>query len=73
MRENLHVRKYYSPAVHLMSTYAKSRQQPSLPVAEHAARNVLALPIYNDMTPAECDGIVEAFRRASETSKGSIA
>jgi len=34
-----------------------------LPVSERIARNVLALPVYNDMTAAECDGIVEAFRR----------
>ena len=65
-RENLNVREYYSPACHLMSVYATRRLQPALPVAEHAARNVLALPVYNDMTDDECDGVVEAFRRAAE-------
>ena len=62
-RENLHVRKYYSPPCHHMSIYSDGRHQPVLPVSERIARNVLALPVYNDMTAAECDGIVEAFRR----------
>lgn len=70
-RENLNVRKYYSPACHHLSVYAAMRQQPVLPNAERAARNVLALPIYNDMREEECDGIVEAFRRAAQTSKGT--
>lgn len=66
-RENLHVRKYYNPPCHRMSVYAAMRNQPSLPVSERIARNVIALPIYNDMTAGECDGIVEAFRRIRRT------
>jgi dTDP-4-amino-4,6-dideoxygalactose transaminase len=46
-----------------MSLYATMRRQPSLPVTERIANNVIALPIYNDMSDAECDGIIEAFRR----------
>jgi len=61
--QNLNVRKYYSPACHMMSCYAGAGRPPSLPIAERVARNVIALPIYNDMTDEECDGIVEAFRR----------
>jgi dTDP-4-amino-4,6-dideoxygalactose transaminase len=62
-RDNLHVRKYYSPPCHHMAFYSDRRCQPSLPVTERVARNVIALPVYNDMTTAECDGIVEAFQR----------
>jgi len=62
-RENLHVRKYYSPPCHHLSIYSDRRCQPFLPATERVARNVVALPVYNDMTTAECDGIVEAFRR----------
>jgi dTDP-4-amino-4,6-dideoxygalactose transaminase len=62
-RRNLHVRKYYSPPCHRMSVYAAKRHQPSLPVTERIAHNVIALPIYNDMGDEECAGIVEAFRR----------
>jgi dTDP-4-amino-4,6-dideoxygalactose transaminase len=61
-REGLFVRKYYSPPCHHMGAYAAVRSQ-SLPVTEHAAYNVLALPVYNDMTDQECDGIVAAFAR----------
>jgi dTDP-4-amino-4,6-dideoxyglucose len=33
----------------------------SLPRSEASAYSVLALPVYNDMTEDECDGIVQAF------------
>jgi dTDP-4-amino-4,6-dideoxyglucose len=62
-RENLLVRKYYSPPCHHLSAYTSVGAKLSLPVTEHAAYNVLALPIYNNMTDDECDGIVEAFAR----------
>jgi len=61
-RENLHVRKYYSPPCHRMSVYETMRSQPSLPVTDRIAQNVIALPIYNDMSDEECDGIVEVFK-----------
>jgi dTDP-4-amino-4,6-dideoxyglucose len=61
--QNLRVRKYYSPACHQMSVYASIRNRPSLPITERITRDVIALPIYNDMSDVECDGIVEAFRR----------
>ena len=60
--ENLRVRKYYSPACHELAVY---RGGAHLPVAERIARGVIALPIYNDMTDTECDGIVEAFHRVA--------
>lgn len=60
--ENLRVRKYYSPACHELAVY---RGAANLPVAERTARSVIALPIYNDMTDTECDGIVEAFHRVA--------
>ena len=60
--ENLRVRKYYSPACHELAVYHGSA---NLPVAERIARGVIALPIYNDMTDTECDGIIEAFHRAA--------
>lgn len=67
-QQNLHVRKYYSPPCHLMTAYAAARAQPVLPVSERISRNVLALPIYNDMTAQECNGIVECFRRVVTTT-----
>jgi dTDP-4-amino-4,6-dideoxygalactose transaminase len=59
-KENLHVRKYYSPPCHHMRAYAASRDV-ALPRSETSAYSVLALPVYNDMTEKECDGIVQAF------------
>jgi dTDP-4-amino-4,6-dideoxygalactose transaminase len=59
-KENLYVRKYYSPPCHHMRAYAASREV-SLPRSEASAFSVLALPVYNDMTEDECDGIVQAF------------
>lgn len=58
-RENLFVRKYYSPPCHHLTTYKKDDEV--LPYTETAAYNVVALPVYNDMTDDECDGIVQAF------------
>jgi len=59
-KENLYVRKYYSPPCHHMQAYRASRDV-SLPRTEANAYSVLALPVYNDMTEDECDGIVRAF------------
>jgi dTDP-4-amino-4,6-dideoxyglucose len=59
-KENLHVRKYYSPPCHHLSAYRDQRSEP-LPQTEALAYNVIALPVYNDMTDDECDGIVKAF------------
>jgi dTDP-4-amino-4,6-dideoxyglucose len=62
-RENLFVRKYYSPPCHHLSVYMTDSPKVSLPATEHAAYNILALPIYNNMTDDECDGVIEAFTR----------
>lgn len=69
-RENLRVRKYYSPACHQLAVYRRMRAQPVLPVAERLSDNVVALPIYNTMTDDECDGVVEAVRRAVGSGEG---
>lgn len=60
--ENLFVRKYFELPCHHMRAYAAHRSNP-LPRTEAAAYNVVALPVYNDMTDAECDAFVEAIRR----------
>ena len=59
-KENLYVRKYYSPPCHHLAAYRHSNAVV-LPVTERYARNVVALPVYNDMSDVECDGIVQAF------------
>jgi dTDP-4-amino-4,6-dideoxy-D-glucose transaminase len=67
-KEGLHVRKYYSPPCHRMTAYANARNQ-KLPITEQIATNVIALPVYNDMTEAECDGIVQAFLEIHRLAK----
>lgn len=59
-KENLYVRKYYSPPCHHMLAYRASHDV-LLPRTEASAYSVLALPVYNNMTDDECDGIVQAF------------
>jgi dTDP-4-amino-4,6-dideoxygalactose transaminase len=66
-KENLFVRKYYSPPCHHLAAYRKAAG-PSLPNTEAAAYNVLALPVYNDMTDYECDGIVQLFREVHDAA-----
>ena len=66
-RENLHVRKYYSPPCHHMGAYRTSHDV-SLPHTEASAYSVLALPVYNDMTEDECDGIVRAFLEVQQAA-----
>jgi dTDP-4-amino-4,6-dideoxygalactose transaminase len=61
-QQGLYVRKYYSPPCHHMAAYAAARAE-RLPITERVAYNVLALPVYNDMTDEEADGIIQAFRR----------
>ncbi len=59
-KERLFVRKYYSPPCHHLTTYKKDGEEV-LPHTEAAAYNVVALPVYNDMTTEECEKIVQAF------------
>lgn len=66
-KENLFVRKYYSPPCHHLTTYKKDGEV--LPNTEKVAYNVLALPVYNDMTENECDGIVQAFVDAHRSAR----
>ena len=56
------VRKYYSPACHLMACYKRFRE--TLPVTEHLASSVLALPVYNDMSMEEVTRVAWTLREA---------
>ncbi|WP_271597033.1 DegT/DnrJ/EryC1/StrS family aminotransferase [Bradyrhizobium sp. CCBAU 45384] len=65
---NVFVRKYYSPPCHHMTAYTTQREV-SLPVTERVAYNVIALPVYNDMTDEECDLVVSAIRYARQQAQ----
>jgi dTDP-4-amino-4,6-dideoxy-D-glucose transaminase len=66
-KENVYLRKYYSPPCHHMTAYRAAAGQ-HLPFTETAANSVLALPVYNDMTEIECDGIVQAFAEVQQAA-----
>jgi dTDP-4-amino-4,6-dideoxyglucose len=66
------VRKYYSPACHLMDCYRQPYHDycdPCLPVTEQLAANVIALPIYNDMLMAEVTRVATALREVWEANQ----
>jgi dTDP-4-amino-4,6-dideoxy-D-glucose transaminase len=67
-KQGLYVRKYYSPPCHHMGTYRRASGQ-ELPITERVAYNVLALPVYNDMTDEECDRIVLAIRDTAHRAR----
>jgi dTDP-4-amino-4,6-dideoxyglucose len=55
------LRRYYAPACHQFPAYADTAQQ-NLSLTEHLAREVVALPIYNDMREEECERILCQLR-----------
>ena len=59
-RENIHVRRYFEMPCHHMASYADQRHV-SLPESERVAYNVIALPVYNDMSATECECIAQAI------------
>jgi dTDP-4-amino-4,6-dideoxygalactose transaminase len=65
---NVFVRKYYSPPCHHMTAY-NTQREVNLAVTERIAYNVIALPVYNDMTDEECDLIVAAIRYARQSAQ----
>ena len=71
--ENINLRKYFEMPCHQMQAYL-SHIEISLPNTERVASEVIALPIYNDMSIDEAARIVLAIERihehAEEVSRG---
>ncbi|MCL2892108.1 aminotransferase class I/II-fold pyridoxal phosphate-dependent enzyme [Brenneria tiliae] len=63
-QKGIMARRYYSPACHKMPAY-RHFAQGALPRTELLADRVLALPIYNDMQPQECERILAALKSLS--------
>jgi len=71
-RENIVVRKYFEMPCHHMTAYTEQREVV-LPESERVANNVLALPVYNDMTETEAAGIAQAIREIHERASQVVA
>ncbi len=57
---------YYPIPLHRQPAYLKQGYGAvSLPVTEHVAGQVLALPMYPELTPGQMDRVVDAVRTAS--------
>jgi dTDP-4-amino-4,6-dideoxygalactose transaminase len=69
-KHNVFVRKYYSPPCHHMTAY-KTQKEVKLVVTERTAYNVIALPVYNDMTDAECDLVVAAIEYVHQSAQNA--
>jgi dTDP-4-amino-4,6-dideoxygalactose transaminase len=69
-KHNVFVRKYYSPPCHHMTAY-KTQKEVKLVVTERTAYNVIALPVYNDMTDAECDLVAAAIEYVHQSAQNA--
>ncbi len=63
-RRGIMTRRYYE-ACHLHTSYADEKTR--LPTTERVADQVIALPVYSDMTGSECDRIASAVREIRST------
>jgi dTDP-4-amino-4,6-dideoxygalactose transaminase len=55
---------YYPVPLHLQAAYKGLRRGPGLPAAEQAAREVLSLPMYPELTEAQIELVAEAVKQA---------
>ena len=60
---------YYPIPVHQQPVYAPEYGSVTLPVSERAAREVLSLPIYPQLTESAVKDVCDALREAAESAK----
>jgi dTDP-4-amino-4,6-dideoxygalactose transaminase len=78
-KENIEVRRYFSPPVHLQKLYRSVWDGRPLPVTERISDSVVSLPIYSALHDEDvakvCDAIerVHQFAKRRETAKGKSA
>ncbi len=61
--ERIQTKKYFYPAVHLQTLY-RGDAPPSLPNAEAAAAECIAVPLFGHIAPEQIDRVVAAVRAA---------
>ena len=62
-RENIDVRKYFSPPVHMQNLYRELWDGRPLPVTQQVSNAVISLPIYSSLTDESIDTVCNAIRR----------
>lgn len=60
--EGVPTRPYYAPPVHRQQAYAHVETGP-LPVTDHLADRVIALPIWSEMTEEQVEGVADALEK----------
>ena len=63
-------RKYFYPALHKQTTYkgkGMKSKKGNLSVTEAVSDNVLALPLYSDISKEEMDRVIRAFGEFTAT------
>jgi dTDP-4-amino-4,6-dideoxygalactose transaminase len=68
-KENIEVRRYFSPPVHRQKLFRDVWKQRPLPVTDWIADRVLNLPIYSSLTDEDVDKVCDAISRAHEFAK----
>jgi dTDP-4-amino-4,6-dideoxygalactose transaminase len=63
-RDNIDVRTYFSPPVHMQRLYRELWDGRPLPVTEYISSSVISLPIYSSLTDECVNKVCEAIRRA---------
>jgi dTDP-4-amino-4,6-dideoxygalactose transaminase len=69
--EGVETRRYYAPPVHAMQSYRHlNGTNGHLPVTDWAARRVLTLPLWSDMSEEQVDRVGAAIARIQGTQNG---
>jgi dTDP-4-amino-4,6-dideoxygalactose transaminase len=56
---------HYPTPLHLQPAFAGTGREGDFPVAERAAREILSLPLYPEMTDAQADTVIRAVREVA--------
>ena len=62
LERGIQTKRYFYPALHLQTVFSSIRDRATgtVPVAERAAREGLALPLYSHMTAEQVDRVCDA-------------
>jgi dTDP-4-amino-4,6-dideoxygalactose transaminase len=64
--ENIDVRKYFSPPVHMQKLYRELWDGRPLPVTEYISNAVISLPIYSSLADESVDTVCDVVRRLQQ-------